>query len=93
MTKAKLDATLSNRGKTHGEWSDQARISQGIKDLCRQGSSFDKLSPMQKETLDMWAVKMSRIVEGNPNEIDHWLDVEGYGKITRIRMEKEQNNA
>lgn len=75
----KLSAVLVDRGKTHGDFHDQAAISQQIKSILAHGPR--PLLALQKEALEMIAVKMSRIVSGDPNEIDHWLDIAGYAKL------------
>lgn len=73
---------LAERGKTHGNWEKQAQLSQAMKhcvDLSQD--PFKTLSKAQREALDMIIMKISRIVAGNPNEPDHWLDIQGYAKL------------
>lgn len=82
-----LDKTLTERGKTHGDWEEQSRLSQALKKTMRNHEDgWNALNPMQRDALDMIAVKISRIVVGDPNNIDSWLDVEGYARITRERI-------
>lgn len=78
---AGVDDTLDQRESTHGDYTERARIVQGIKELMRSGSSWDEVSPAQRQSLDMFADKMSRIVCGDPNEPDHWHDIEGYARL------------
>ncbi len=70
--------TVDEREKTHGKFSDTAAISQGLKITLAQSPLFDRMSPVQRESLEMICVKMARIVCGNPDFRDHWLDVAGY---------------
>ena len=36
--------------------------------------------------LEMIVHKIGRILAGNPNHLDHWVDVEGYARITKERL-------
>jgi hypothetical protein len=36
---------------------------------------------MQRESLDMIAHKIARILNGNPNVHDHWHDIAGYATL------------
>lgn len=83
----KLSVVLQDRGRTHGDFNDQASISQQIKGILSRGRP---LSAAQKEALEMIAVKMSRIVSGNPDEIDHWLDIAGYAKLISDIIERNK---
>lgn len=83
----KLSVVLQDRGRTHGDFNDQASISQQIKGVLSRGRP---LSAAQKEALEMIAVKMSRIVSGNPDEIDHWLDIAGYAKLVSDIIERNK---
>jgi hypothetical protein len=74
-------AIITERAKTHGDWNEVARVSNGIKALFRSGASWKDMTPSQQEALDMKAVKQARIVCGNPNEPDHWLDDIGYATL------------
>lgn len=80
---------LNERGKTHGDWEEQSRVSQTLKAVMRDQPGWCKLNYMQKETLEMEAVKISRILVGDPNNPDNWFDGAGYFKITFDRMNKE----
>jgi hypothetical protein len=39
------------------------------------------------EALDMICLKISRIVTGDHNAVDHWQDIEGYAALIRKRLE------
>ena len=83
-----LSVVLQDRGKTHGDFNDQASISQQIKSLLGRGPR-PLLAP-HKEALEMIAVKMSRIVSGDPDEIDHWVDIAGYAKLVSDMIERNK---
>jgi hypothetical protein len=72
---------LSERAKTHGDYNMTARTSQKLKDLIRASPSYVDMSRTQQESLDMIAVKLARIMCGNPHEPDHWRDIAGYALL------------
>jgi hypothetical protein len=88
--------TLNNRQKTHGEFTDNAKIMQALKNIVRDsmnwpwppGNIGNDLTPAQCEAIDMILHKVGRIVTGNPNEPDHWLDIEGYARLVRERINR-----
>lgn len=69
------------RGKTHGDYSKQAFRCQEIKKVFAQGGNWGDLTVVQIDALEMIAVKISRILEGDPNEPDHWVDIAGYSNL------------
>mgnify|MGYP006275485251 CR=1 FL=1 len=79
---------LIERGKTHGDYALHARITQEIKRIYRDGSSHDKFTDAQRESLDMIAHKIGRIIAGDPDFRDHWDDIAGYAKLVADRCSK-----
>ena len=75
---------LEERAKTHGHFCDVARSAQVIKS---EVDKADHLDITQIEALDMIATKIARILHGNSNEPDHWLDIEGYARLVRLELE------
>lgn len=71
---------LKERQKTHGEYANVARIAQSLKAILQDGPSYDGLTLMQRESLDLICTKLSRIVCGAP-EKDHWVDLSGYADL------------
>lgn len=77
---------LAERGKTHGDFTDTAQIIQETKDLWRMHPGWLKLSAVQRETLEMNAHKVGRILCGDPNTKDHWDDIAGYAVLVSQRI-------
>ena len=84
---------LAEREKTHGCFSDVAEVAQAIKaafyDPVESGTGID-LNDVQHEALECIAVKMARIVCGDPKHVDHWVDIAGYAQLVvdHLGMEK-----
>jgi hypothetical protein len=84
-------ALLSERGKTHGDWSVHARITCKLKDVisdecrdrCLRGQQ--PLTCEQREALDMIMHKVGRIIAGDASYYDHWEDIAGYAKLYKKR--------
>lgn len=83
-----LAKVLGERGKTHGDWEEQSRLEQKLKEVIRASDNWQDLTSQQKSSLEAVAMKISRILTGEPNNPEHWLDCEGYFRITRERLPK-----
>jgi hypothetical protein len=80
--------TLDERQHTHGDFAENARVMQAMKEVARSGVSWKHLTPVQREALEMIIHKVGRIVTGNPDVPDHWLDIEGYARLVRDRLDE-----
>ena len=90
-----IDDTLDARDKTHGSLLARGELVQDLKDRMRQSDNWRRLSGGQRETLDMIQHKISRILQGDPDYLDHWDDLAGYPmqcarEIRRRRQAAEQ---
>lgn len=83
---ADIDATLAERGEQYGNFLDQASLACSIKRILHRGRSWEQLAPDQQEALDFIAVKISRILTGNPNHFDGWHDIAGYAELVAKRI-------
>ena len=81
---------LGERQQTHGSYAEVSAICQSIKRSMRYGSGWEHLSDQQKESLEMMAMKMARILSGNANHPDHWEDIEGYARLVSNELERER---
>jgi hypothetical protein len=79
-----IDDTLKDRGKTHGPWPNYCHIAQELKGLVME-TNTPKRTEQINEGLDMICGKLARILTGDPNEPDHWRDIQGYARL----VEKE----
>ena len=84
-----VDAVLAERGARYGNFLDHARITQRLKEVAHgfasyHGKTFDV---DQAEALDMIFHKIGRILNGDPNYADSWIDIAGYAKLVADRLE------
>ena len=78
---------IIERAHTHGCYKNTSRISQRIKESFESEGNWAALSDAQKESLQMIAVKIARILSGDRNNIDSWKDIAGYAKLVSDTLE------
>jgi hypothetical protein len=87
----KMDEILAERGSRYGLFTDNACIAQALKEEARKWDAWNKMLSDQQEALDMFFVKISRMLSGDPNYSDNWRDIEGFARLVAERLEKSQN--
>lgn len=75
------DSLLQERGTTHGSFLDNAVIAQETKHIWHNSPNWEKMNAIQREALDLIAIKISRVLSGDANHLDHWSDVAGYATL------------
>lgn len=85
----KIDSTLAERSSTHGSFVENAFDSQRLKRVVKRSNSYESMTHVQREALDMIMHKISRITCGNPHEPDHWLDIAGYATLVYKDLSNE----
>jgi hypothetical protein len=80
MNIPQMSDSIINRDHQHGGMEPVGAISQAIKEAMRiHGSNCTRLTPGEREALDMIAHKIARILSGNdPHDVEHWTDLAGY---------------
>ena len=80
---------LAERQNTHGDFAKNAKCSQELKGIVSEfGTDNPELfSSVQREALDNICQKMSRIITGNPNHTDSWVDIAGYATLAARDLE------
>jgi hypothetical protein len=81
MMSIEIDGVLSQRQAVHGKFATHADIAQGLKAEMRKSPNWEKLSNVQKEGLEMVQHKIARILNGDPDYEDHYVDVMGYTSL------------
>ena len=84
---------LAGREGRYGSFQGHAKIAQGLKAVMHERSGWDGLADDQKEALEMIQHKIARILNGDPNYTDNWIDLVGYAQLVVNRLEKEENAA
>ena len=82
MQDKELAAVLSARRDKYGPFINNATISQNLKEILHNSTNWEAMPPDMKEALHMIVHKISRIVEGDFEYDDSWIDISGYS--TRV---------
>jgi len=84
-----VDKTLDARAENYGKFKDGAELMQAIKRrMADHAAKHDKtFADDQWEALEMIVHKIGRIVNGNPDVVDHWVDIAGYATLIVDRLE------
>jgi hypothetical protein len=84
-----VNATLDARAENYGKFKDGAELMQAIKrTMAAHAAKHDKtFADDQWEALEMIVHKIGRIVNGNPDVTDHWVDIAGYATLVADRLQ------
>ena len=89
-TQESIDDVLDERGSRYGRFIDHAKITQELKRaLFRHMDNISKVEcdADQLEALEMICHKIGRIVNGDPDYVDSWVDIAGYAKLVADRLQ------
>lgn len=84
-----IEKTLEERGNRYGTFTGHAEVTQGLKRfMANELAKRNKvLADDQWEALEMVAHKIGRIINGDPNYAESWIDIAGYAKLVADRLE------
>ena len=85
-----IAAILAERGSRYGDFTTHAKITQDIKCVMSQCPRWQNLNCSQREALEMIAHKIGRILNGDPNYADSWVDIAGYAKLVADRLQQNE---
>lgn len=88
-----VKATLAERGDRYGTFDGHAEIAQRLKGIIRHFEAVRAcdMQPDQREALEMIMHKVARILNGDPNYIDNWVDIAGYATLVADRLEEDND--
>ena len=76
-----IDKALKERGGEYGDFKAQAKIEANLLAAMEASRNWVILSEDKKSALRMVAVKIARILNGNPENHDNFLDLAGYATL------------
>lgn len=86
-----VNKMLEGRKDRYGSFEGHAKISQRLKNEMKQTDGWAKLTADQREALEMVQHKIARILNGDPNYDDNWVDIAGYSMLVANRLKAAQN--
>ena len=87
---SEINKVLAERGANYGDFAFVAFRSQQIQNHLRVHDPEKQYTPTQREALQMIASKLARIVTGNPEHRDSWIDIAGYAKLVADSIAKAE---
>lgn len=83
---------LEQRGRRYGDFNDHATLSQNLKNqLAKVGFYTNpKFKLIHREAVDMILHKLARIVNGDPDYDDSWVDIAGYATLVADHIKKSK---
>jgi hypothetical protein len=86
-----INAILNERGNRYGPFDGHAEITQALKMVAtgtvsigtgeKIKTNWNRLDASKKEALEMIFHKVGRILNGDPNYLDNWVDISGYAQL------------
>lgn len=84
-----IDEVLTERHNNYGSFYDLARVAQEFKNITHIHliHANKHLEADQHEALELIFTKIARIVNGNADNVDSWVDIAGYAKLVADRLQ------
>lgn len=84
-----VNELLTGREARYGTFEEHAKLSQELMSVMHERSGWNRLAADQREALEMVQHKVARILNGDPEYLDNWVDICGYSQLVVNRLEKE----
>lgn len=81
-----VNAILQQRGARYGDFRDHALVAQSIKRAYSASPNYRDLPDMHRQALEVIADKIARILTGDYNYDDNWIDIQGYARLVQERL-------
>ena len=82
-----ISDTLDERGKRYGNYLEQTEISNDLRTRMMNTPGWEAMEVDMEDALTMIAVKISRILNGDPFYSDNWHDISGYATLVAERLD------
>lgn len=84
-----VDTLLQERAQSYGTFISLAKTAQEFKSVLYRelGSRNKRLADDQAEALDMILTKIARIINGDANNPENFLDIAGYATLVAERLQ------
>jgi hypothetical protein len=84
-----VDSILNDRASNYGSFLGLSQVTQRLKAVAHQfaGQNNKTFDADQAEALDLIFTKVGRILNGDPNHIDSWIDIAGYATLVADRLQ------
>lgn len=80
---------LAARGSRYGGYASQVAISTALVRAVEGTPGWADMQDDQRQALREIFTKVARMCNGDPHYPDNWVDIEGYARLVRVRLEEE----
>lgn len=99
-----VKAVLNQRGARYGDFTDHARLAQQLQHALERHQitsgaevpttciPWNHLTSVQQRALTTICDKLARILNGDPNYDDNWIDIQGYARLAQERLPQYGTN-
>lgn len=93
MSTLELEQTIAQRRGRYGPLIESGEVAMKLEDYLRSLPGWQNLAYDQRESLAMVMHKISRIMCGDPDYDDSWIDIAGYAQnvVNRLRVDQKQS--
>lgn len=86
-----VENILDERGLRYGKFKDHAFVAQSLKSIITVElmKRAKNLSCDQQEALEMICHKIARIINGDSDYVDSWVDIAGYATLVANRLNEK----
>ena len=87
-----IEKVLNERAARYGTFSDHADISQSLQEVLWDSPNWYKMPLDSRQALVVICDKMARMLNGDPEYEDNWIDLIGYSTLVlnRIRADMRE---
>ncbi len=85
-----VEKTLAERGARYGQFIDHATIAQGLQEVLQEAPNYWNLQPDVRQMMIVITDKLARILNGDPEYLDNYHDIQGYARLVESRIEKDE---
>lgn len=81
-----VEEILTERGKTHGDFTDNSDVAQDLKDIVRAGKYWHLRTKVEREAIETICSKLARWVSAENYHFDNPKDIAGYSTLVNERL-------
>lgn len=83
---AMIEEKVVARDARYGDYAEEAALADMVMNLLTDRG--ERLLPYQRQAIRMIATKLSRLVSGDSNWLDGWVDIAGYSILVARQLKK-----
>lgn len=81
-----VEEIIATRDVLYGGFGNVAELDQDLKECIYGWNNWQHMEPYKKLAIEMILHKISRIVVGDSNYLDSWIDIQGYARLVSDRL-------